>query len=64
MKKWFKRRWAGVREYDKAAATSVPIAPGIDRDAARLAASRILERDKDFTLDGISVKDLVEDGRS
>ena len=41
------------------------VAPGaaVDRTAAREAMRRIAERSNGVTLDGISIKDLIEDGR-
>jgi hypothetical protein len=55
MKIWFKRWPSGLR---------ASTAPNIDREVARRAASRIIERSMGVTLDGISIKELIRDGRS
>jgi antitoxin (DNA-binding transcriptional repressor) of toxin-antitoxin stability system len=41
----------------------VPATPGFDRDKARSTARALREASRGTTLEGISIKDLVEDGR-
>ena len=38
-------------------------APAIDRQQARAAAARIIERSKGVTLGGLKIKDLINEGR-
>ncbi|HXR35107.1 MAG TPA: type II toxin-antitoxin system prevent-host-death family antitoxin [Candidatus Binataceae bacterium] len=38
-------------------------APAIDREQARAAAARIIERSKGVTLGGLKIKDLINEGR-
>jgi prevent-host-death family protein len=42
----------------------VPAAPRFNRDTARRAADGLRETSRGATLDGIRIKDLVDDGRS
>jgi prevent-host-death family protein len=40
------------------------VAPGlVDREAAKAAAERILQRSRGVTLGGLSIKSLIEEGR-
>lgn len=41
----------------------VPATPGFDRDKARATAQALREASRGTTLGGVSIKDLVEDGR-
>jgi prevent-host-death family protein len=47
----------------KAIARIVPAEPGFDRAKARRAVAGILEASKGVTLDGLRIKDLVNEGR-
>ena len=47
----------------KPVARLVSAAPAIDREKARAAAARIIERSKGVTLGGLSIKDLINEGR-
>jgi prevent-host-death family protein len=38
-------------------------APTVDREHARAAAARIIERSKGVTLGGLKIKDLINEGR-
>ena len=40
-----------------------PIEPGFDREKARRAVAGILEMSKGVTLDGLKIKDLINEGR-
>jgi len=42
-------------------AQTTPVSP--DRIAASAAVSRILERQKNFRLDGLKIRDLIDEGR-
>lgn len=48
----------------KVVARLVPPAGAIDRDAGLAAAVRIRSRRMGVTLDGLKIKDLIEEGRS
>ncbi len=47
----------------KAIARLVPAEPGFDRAKARRAVAGILEISKHATLDGLKIKDLINEGR-
>ncbi len=47
----------------KAVARLVPNLPGFDRDAARAAARDILEMSRGMTLDGLTIRELIDEGR-
>ena len=47
----------------KVVARLVPPLPNFDREAARAAAARIRERRKRVKLGGLSIKDLIAEGR-
>ncbi len=47
----------------KAVARLVPAAAGRDRQKAQEAAARLLERRKGIDLGGLSIKELIEEGR-
>jgi prevent-host-death family protein len=47
----------------KAVAKLVPSEPGFDREKARRAVAGILELSKGVTLDGLTTKELVDEGR-
>jgi len=47
----------------KAVAKPVPAEPGFDRARARRAVAGILEVSKRATLDGLKIRDLVNEGR-
>lgn len=47
----------------KVVAKLVPPAPDFDREQARAAAQRIREMRKGVTLGGLSIKDLIDEGR-
>ncbi len=47
----------------KAVAKLVPAAAGFDRERARRAAEAIRERRKGVTLGGISIRELIDQGR-
>ena len=47
----------------KPVARLVPAEPGIDRTKARLAADGIRARSVGVTLDGLKIKDLINEGR-
>jgi prevent-host-death family protein len=47
----------------KAVAKLVPADPGIDRDKARRAVEGIIEIGSGLTLGGLSIKDLINEGR-
>jgi prevent-host-death family protein len=40
-----------------------PVEPGFDREKARRAVAGILEMSKGVTLDGLKIKDLINEGR-
>jgi prevent-host-death family protein len=40
-----------------------PVEPGFDREKARRAVAGILEMGKGVTLDGLKIKDLINEGR-
>ncbi len=42
----------------------VPVTPTFDREKARLAADGIRKLSRGRTLDGVTIKDLVDEGRS
>lgn len=42
----------------------VQVAPSFDRERARQAAAGLLEASRGVTLDGVRIKDLVDEGRS
>jgi len=42
----------------------VPAGPGFDREKVRRAAAGLREASRHVTLDGIRIKDLVDEGRS
>ena len=48
----------------KAVARLVPAQPGFDRTKAKQAAANIRARSVGVTLDGLKIKDLVDEGRS
>jgi prevent-host-death family protein len=48
----------------KAVAKLVPADGGFDREKARRAAAGLIEASRGLTLDGIQIKDLIEEGRS
>ncbi len=47
----------------KPIARLIPNQPGFDREKARRAADRILERSGGVTLGGLNIKALIEEGR-
>ncbi len=47
----------------KAVARLVPAEPGFDREKARRAVAGILETSKGVTLNGLKIKDLINEGR-
>jgi len=47
----------------RAVARIVPADPGFDRDKARRAVAGILETSRGVTLDGLNIKDLINEGR-
>ena len=47
----------------KAVAKLVPSEPGFDREKARRGVAGILELSKGVTLDGLTTKELVDEGR-
>lgn len=47
----------------KAVATLVPAEPGFDRDKARRAVAGILTASNGITLGGLTIKDLINEGR-
>jgi len=47
----------------RAVARIVPADPGFDRDKARRAVAGILEASRGVTLDGLNIKDLINEGR-
>lgn len=47
----------------RAVARLVPAQQGVDRDKARAAAARIIARSRGVTLGGLSLKELVAEGR-
>ena len=47
----------------RAVARLVPAQQGVDRDKARAAAARIIARSRGVTLGGLSLKELVGEGR-
>jgi prevent-host-death family protein len=47
----------------RAVARLVPATQGVDRDKARRAVAGILELSKGVTLGGLSIKDLINEGR-
>jgi prevent-host-death family protein len=47
----------------KPVARLVPNAPGMDREKAGAAAQRIIERSKGITLGGLTIRDLINEGR-
>ena len=47
----------------RAVARLVPAQQGVDREKARAAAARIIARSRGVTLGGISLKELVGEGR-
>ena len=53
----------GITRRGKLVARLIPPPREFDRDEARAAAERIRERRKGVTLGGISIKDLIEEGR-
>lgn len=52
-----------ITRHGKEVARLVPPRTTVNRDAARLAAERIREMSKGVTLGGLSIKDLVNEGR-
>lgn len=53
-----------ITRHGKAVAKLVPAGGGFDREKARRAAAGLIEASRGLTLDGIKIKDLIEDGRS
>ena len=47
----------------KAVARLVPAVPGFDHDKAKAAADRIRARAVGISLDGLKIKDLIDEGR-
>jgi prevent-host-death family protein len=43
--------------------SAAPARPAFDREKARAAAERIIERSKGVTLGGLKIKDLINEGR-
>lgn len=52
-----------ITRHGKAAAKLVPLMPVFDRAKAREAAERLLEIRKGVTLGGLSIKELINEGR-
>lgn len=52
-----------ITRHGKAAARLVPATPAFDRARAAQAARGLLEVSRDLTLGGISLKELVDEGR-
>ena len=52
-----------ITRHGKAAARLVPATPGFDRAKAAQAARGLLDASRGITLGGISIKDLVDEGR-
>jgi prevent-host-death family protein len=52
-----------ITRHGKEVARLVPPRGTINRDAARLAAARIREMSKGVTLGGLSIKDMINEGR-
>lgn len=48
----------------KRVARLVPVGPGFDRDAAKRAVAGLLEASRGVTLDGLKIRDLINEGRS
>jgi prevent-host-death family protein len=48
----------------KPVARLVPASAGFDREKARRAAAGLLEASRGVTLGGLSIKDLIDEGRS
>ncbi|MDR1709156.1 MAG: type II toxin-antitoxin system prevent-host-death family antitoxin [Candidatus Accumulibacter sp.] len=53
-----------ITRHGKPAARLAPVKPAFDRAKARQAAETLLEASRGLSLGGISVKDLVDEGRS
>jgi prevent-host-death family protein len=52
-----------ITRHGKAAARLTPIQPAFDRAKARQAARMLLQQRKGVTLGGLSIEDLVNEGR-
>ena len=52
-----------ITRHGKAVARLVPAEPGFNRARARQAARGLLETSRGVNLDGLSIKDLINEGR-
>lgn len=53
-----------ITRHGKAVARLVPVVPSFDRDKARQTARNLLEASRGITLGGLSLKELVNEGRT
>lgn len=52
-----------ITKHGRAVARLIPVAPSFDRDKARQAADGLLRASRGVTLAGISLKNLINEGR-
>ena len=52
-----------ITRHGKAVARLVPVTPGFDRAKAAQAARGLLDASRGITLGGVSIKELVDEGR-